>query len=88
MTLRVSAKSWALMAHAERYVPYYRQMLADLGICAADIHSVGNLTRLPFLTKTLIRANADALKSERATTLTRYNTGGSSGEPFIFFIGK
>ncbi len=50
--------------------------------------SLGDLARLPFLTKALIRANTDALKADDAPALRRYNTGGSSGEPLVFYIGK
>jgi phenylacetate-CoA ligase len=46
------------------------------------------LQQLPLLTKTLIRAHVDRLKSERAASLRRLNTGGSSGEPLIFFLGN
>ena len=44
--------------------------------------------RLPLLGKAEIRANADALKADNAVGLARFNTGGSSGEPLIFFIGN
>ena len=36
----------------------------------------------------MIRANTEALKSDQAKDLARFNTGGSSGEPLIFFIGN
>ncbi|MDH5552813.1 MAG: AMP-binding protein, partial [Nitrosomonas sp.] len=38
--------------------------------------------------KSKIRANTDALKSDCAVGLSKFNTGGSSGEPLIFYIGK
>jgi len=47
-----------------------------------------DLQYLPFLTKALIRANIEDLKSVQAKSLSRFNTGGSSGEPLIFWIGK
>jgi phenylacetate-CoA ligase len=49
---------------------------------------LAELKRLPFLTKAVIRAHSDAMKSTQARGLARFNTGGSSGEPLIFFIGK
>ena len=77
-----------LLHHAESNVPYYRQIFAELGFAPDSVRSLDDLGRLPFLTKTAIRANTDALKSGMATNLTRLNTGGSSGEPLIFFVGK
>lgn len=69
-------------------VPYYRDLFAQLGFDPASIQSTADLQHLPFLTKTLIRANTDALKHTHAQGLARFNTGGSSGEPLIFFVGN
>jgi phenylacetate-CoA ligase len=49
---------------------------------------VADLQRLPLLGKPEIRAHVESLKRDGHGPLTRYNTGGSSGEPLIFFIGK
>lgn len=77
----------ALLTHAESHVPYYRELFQARGIRAADITSANELPRLPFLTKADIRSNLDALKADNAIRLARFNTGGSSGEPLIFYIG-
>jgi phenylacetate-CoA ligase len=69
-------------------VPYYRKLFAQLGFNPANVQSTADLQRLPFLTKTEIRANTDALKHAHAQGLARFNTGGSSGEPLVFFIGN
>lgn len=76
-----------LLRSASLEVPYYRDLLARLGIAPAQFATLRDLGQLPFLTKDLIRANTDGLKSDRALQLKRYNTGGSSGEPLVFFIG-
>ena len=68
-------------------VPYYRDLFAQTGLDPASIQGISDLQRLPFLTKSVIRANTDALKHVDAQGLSRFNTGGSSGEPLIFFIG-
>jgi phenylacetate-CoA ligase len=78
----------ALLGHAERWVPYYRDLFKRLGFHANDIRSLTDLKVLPFLTKHLIRANTATLMAETAKGLSRFNTGGSSGEPLIFFIGR
>ena len=69
-------------------VPYYRDLFAQLDFDVASVQSIADLQRLPFLTKTDIRANTDQLRHMQAKGLTRFNTGGSSGEPLIFFIGN
>lgn len=77
-----------LLQDVSAHVPYYRDLFARLGFDAASIQSTADLQRLPFLTKTVIRANTDALKHDQAQGLARFNTGGSSGEPLVFFIGN
>jgi phenylacetate-CoA ligase len=78
----------AFLEDVRAHVPYYRQLFAAAGLAPDAVHSVADLARLPLLTKALIRANSDALKADDAPPLKRYNTGGSSGEPLVFFIGK
>ncbi|MBT0960601.1 phenylacetate--CoA ligase family protein [Denitromonas iodatirespirans] len=70
------------------HVPYYRQVFADAGLVPAEVTGAADLQRLPFLTKSLIRAHTDDLRASDARGLARFNTGGSSGEPLIFFIGN
>ena len=77
-----------LLSRASVEVPYYRDLLARLELAPAQFAALRDLERLPFLTKDLIRTNTDRLKSDRAPLLKRYNTGGSSGEPLVFFIGQ
>ena len=69
-------------------VPYYRELFAQSRFDPGKIRSTADLQRLPFLTKTIIRANTEGLRHTQARDLTRFNTGGSSGEPLIFFIGN
>lgn len=78
----------ALLTKAHDNVSYYRDLFASLNFSAKDITSLEDLKRLPFLTKPIIRKNQEQLKSEKAERLARFNTGGSSGEPLIFFIGN
>lgn len=78
----------SLLQHADAHVSYYHEMFRNLGFNPADVGSVEDLRRLPFLTKALIRTHTDALQSDKAQGLARFNTGGSSGEPLVFFIGR
>ena len=77
-----------LLTHIQAHVPYYRDLFTSIGFKATDVHSLADLARLPLLDKPRIRANTEALKSENGRDLARFNTGGSSGEPLIFYIGK
>ena len=76
------------LADVYRHVPYYRRAFDEAKFDPSAVRSLGDLARLPLLTKPLIRANADVLKADDAPALRRYNTGGSSGEPLVFYIGK
>lgn len=78
-----------LLARAGSAVPYFRDLFAELGFDPArDLRSLDDLTRLPLMDKAIIRNNVDRLKADDAVGLARFNTGGSSGEPLIFYIGK
>jgi phenylacetate-CoA ligase len=78
----------ALLEHATAHVPYYRALFAGCGMQAGDIKDLSDLRLLPFLDKPRIRANLEAMASTRAKGLARFNTGGSSGEPLIFQLGR
>lgn len=77
-----------LVRQASIQVPYYRKLFNGSGIAANEIRSLADLQHMPFLTKSLIREHQDDLRSRQAHGLARFNTGGSSGEPLIFYIGK
>lgn len=77
-----------LLTRAGQRVPYYRELFASLGFDPRCLASLDDLRRLPFLTKEIIRANTERLKAEGASGLARLNTGGSSGAPLVFWIGK
>lgn len=78
----------AFLADVAKHVPYYRRLFAEGGFDAGRSGGFDGLRRLPLLTKSLIRAHGDALVHEHARGLKRCNTGGSSGEPLVFLIGK
>ena len=66
------------------HVPYYRDVFERLGFDPKE----SALEELPLLTKDVVRAHFDELKSDTAGPVTLYNTGGSTGEPLQFLIGK
>ena len=77
----------ALVQRAHDQVPYYRRVMDERGIDPRGIATLEDIQAFPYLTKAEIRAHTDDLKARDARALARFNTGGSSGEPLIFFIG-
>jgi phenylacetate-CoA ligase len=78
----------ALLQDVGQHVPYYRELFRAQGFEPAGVTSAADLQALPFLTKDLIRADTDSFRHAHSSGLARFNTGGSSGEPLIFYIGK
>ena len=77
-----------LLVQAASHVPYWRELFRSIEFEPQGVKSVDDLRRLPLLTKADIRADVERMKSDRAQGLARFNTGGSSGEPLVFFIGR
>lgn len=77
-----------LLEHAGMHVPFYRELFPKIGFDPASISSTHDIQCLPLLTKGDIRAHTEAMKSDQSNGLVRFNTGGSSGEPLVFFIGR
>lgn len=77
-----------LLSKAYQTVPYYQHLMDAHRIKPEEVTGLQDLQRIPFLTKQLIKENTTALKANTAPPLQRFNTGGSTGEPLIFYIGK
>ena len=69
-------------------VPYYRELFKSLAFEPADLEAVTDIQRLPLTGKADIRANMDRLKADNAGPLEKFSTGGSTGEPLIFYRSK
>jgi len=100
---RLEASQWLPRAEIERLqavrlrsflteigkrVPYYRALFERHRFDPRSVTGVADLRALPLLTKKEIREYLDELKGDNHASLTRYNTGGSSGQPLIFYIGN
>lgn len=83
-----SGKLREFIAYAYKHVPYYRALFNAEQITPDDIKTVSDLRKLPFLTKNIIRRHIETLKSETSGNLKTFNTGGSTGEPLHFYLGK
>ena len=78
----------AFLTDIGTHVPYFAELFRDRGFDPRTVDSVDALRALPLHGKPEMRAQADRLKADDHGPLTRYNTGGSSGEPLIFYMGK
>ncbi|MCC7596239.1 glycosyltransferase [Janthinobacterium sp. FW305-129] len=77
-----------LLRHAGRHVPYYRALFARCGFDPEQLRQLSDLARLPLLRKADIAGERDSFKSARAVGLRPFATGGSSGQPLQFFLGR
>jgi phenylacetate-CoA ligase len=77
----------ALLAHAERFVPFYARRFAEHGVRAAGVKDFRDFERIPPVSKADVVAHADELLStaEGGAMLTRKATGGSTGERLVFY---
>ncbi len=77
----------ALLAHAERTVPYYRELFKTIGARSDDIRSFDDFAQFPILTKDILRERQEDLVSEAVdrSTLTVQHSGGSTGVPVKFY---
>jgi len=76
------------LSEVGRHVPYFRDRFRKLGFRPEQVASAADLAALPLMDKQAMRTAGDGLRSEVAGSLTRFNTGGSSGEPLIFYMGR
>jgi phenylacetate-CoA ligase len=76
------------LVDVNQHVPFYQQLFANIDFDPNKLQDLAELARLPLLDKATIRANTEAFKALDAQGLARFNTGGSSGEPLIFYIGR
>lgn len=78
----------ALLKSVSEHVPYYQKLFTEQHIDIGTIKTAADLSILPFLTKAVIRENSDHLRADNASGLARFNTGGSGGEPLVFYISN
>ena len=78
----------AFLREVAATVPYYDRLFRDARFDPAGLRALADLAAVPPLTKALIRSNTEALKARGASGLQRFNTGGSSGEPLIFYLTR
>jgi phenylacetate-CoA ligase len=77
-----------LLSHAFRDVKYYRGVLQRFGLYPSYFQTSSDLSKLPFLTKEIIRSRLEDLKSADAVRAQKFTTGGSTGSPVAFYLGS
>ncbi len=77
----------SLIQHAYTNVPYYRRVMLERGLTPADITSPTDISKLPILTKDIIRDNLEEMCSEGPlrNRLVPAHTSGSTGNPLLFY---
>ncbi|PID78150.1 MAG: capsule biosynthesis protein CapK [Deltaproteobacteria bacterium] len=79
----------ALLIHAEKNIPFYRKRFAEAGFNPEKMKSIDDFKVLPYLTKEDIRKNLNEMKWQDCPGgLFRYNTGGSTGSPLVFYFDR
>jgi phenylacetate-CoA ligase len=78
----------SLVSHAYEHVPYYTHLLDSHGIFPDEINSLKDFSRIPYLTKELIKEHYDDLISDtiRSGEYIIDYTGGSTCEPMKFLV--
>lgn len=77
----------ALIKYAYKTVPYYRRVFRKRGLQENDIKDLEDLHKLPILKRNDVKNNFKDLISTDypKKNIKRGNTGGSTGEPLVFY---
>lgn len=79
-----------LLHHAYENVPYYRDVFDERGLKPDDIETIEDLSKLPYLTKDIVRENFHTLIARNIPKrrLDSVRTSGSTGTPLLFYQQK
>jgi phenylacetate-CoA ligase len=80
----------AVLDHAYRYCPFYRERFDRLGVIPSDLRGLDDLRLLPPLEKSEIQGNRDRMVSTSIPKdeMVANQTGGSTGAPISFFLTR
>ena len=78
-----------MVAHAYRFVPYYRETLDRLSLRPSDFRTVDDLARLPVLERRQIQLAPERFLSAARSAWPQecFHTGGSTGAPISIYHG-
>ena len=78
-------KLYKLIRYAGQNIPYYEKVIEEYKIKFSEDTIFEDIKKFPILTKDIIRNNFDKLYKFRDHTYYRNSSGGSTGEPVIFY---
>jgi len=74
-----------LLEHVWEHVPHYRRRFAEAGVSPRDVRQVGDLVKLPLLTRQQATADFEARKSSKPPLpVIDKATSGTTGAPLVF----
>ena len=73
---------------AAREVPFYRDFYAKNGFDVAELRSFEDIAKIPIVTKALLQEYKLERRSRKIAGRSATFTGGSTGEPFLFYSDK
>jgi phenylacetate-CoA ligase len=84
------SRARAMLGHAYRESPFYRDTFRHAGITPDDIQSLAHMRLVPTIAKTQVQEAAPSMiaASFRDRPLVRDMTGGSTGSPMVFYYDE
>lgn len=73
---------------ASRETPFYRDLYAKNGFDVAELRSFEDIAKIPIVTKEMLQEYDLEKRSRKIAGRSATFTGGSSGEPFLFYSDK
>ena len=81
-------KLYKLIKYASKNIPYYKRIIQEYNIQFSEDTIFEDIKKFPLLTKDVIRNHFDKLYKFRDRTYYRNTSGGSTGEPVVFYQDK
>ena len=81
-------KLFHLIQYASQNIPYYQQVIKEYNIQFSEDAIFDDIKKIPLLTKDVIRNHFDKLYKFIDNTYYRNTSGGSTGEPVVFYQDK
>lgn len=79
---------YELIQYASQNIPYYQQVIKEHNITFSEDTIFEDIKKFPLLTKEIIRNHFNKLHQLRDKTYYRNTSGGSTGEPVVFYQDK
>ena len=78
-------KLFKLIKYVSQNIPYYNRIIKEYDVQFSEDTIFDDIKKFPILTKDIIRNHFDKLYKFRDNTYYRNTSGGSTGEPVIFY---